>query len=47
MGTTSNDPGVRSYAKAPARTITADGLTYEQRGSGFRIPLNRLLAEAV
>jgi hypothetical protein len=28
MGTTSNDPVVRSYAKAPARTITADGVTY-------------------
>jgi hypothetical protein len=34
MGTTSNDPVVRSYAKAPARTITADGVTYAYRELG-------------
>ena len=34
MGTTSNDPVVTSYAKAPARTITADGVTYAYRELG-------------
>src|SRR5439155_239089 len=41
MDTTSNDPVVRSYAKAPARTITADGVTYAYRelGPKGRIPV--------
>jgi pimeloyl-ACP methyl ester carboxylesterase len=34
MGTTSNDPVVTSYAKAPARTITTDGVTYAYRELG-------------
>jgi hypothetical protein len=34
MGTTSNDLVVTSYAKAPARTITADGVTYAYRELG-------------
>jgi pimeloyl-ACP methyl ester carboxylesterase len=34
MSTTSNDPVVTSYAKAPARTITVDGLTYAYRELG-------------
>jgi pimeloyl-ACP methyl ester carboxylesterase len=34
MSTTSNDPVVTSYAKAPARTITADGVTYAYRELG-------------
>jgi pimeloyl-ACP methyl ester carboxylesterase len=34
MSTTSNEPVVRSYAKAPARTVTADGVTYAYRELG-------------
>ena len=34
MGTTSNDPVITSYAKAPARTITAGGVTYAYRELG-------------
>jgi pimeloyl-ACP methyl ester carboxylesterase len=34
MSTTSNDPVVTSYAKAPARTITVDGVTYAYRELG-------------
>jgi len=34
MGTTSTDPVVTSYAKAPARTITAGGVTYAYRELG-------------
>jgi pimeloyl-ACP methyl ester carboxylesterase len=34
MGTTSNDPVITSYAKAPARTITADGVDYAYRELG-------------
>jgi pimeloyl-ACP methyl ester carboxylesterase len=34
MGTTSNDPVVTSYAKAPARTISAGGVTYGYRELG-------------
>src|SRR5688500_18409494 len=34
MSTTSNDPLIRSYAKAPARTITAGGVTYAYRELG-------------
>ena len=36
MSTTSNDPVITSYAKAPARTITADGVTYAYRELGPR-----------
>ena len=36
MGTISNDPVVTSYAKAPARTITTDGVTYAYRELGPR-----------
>ena len=34
MSTTSNDPVITSYAKAPARTITAGGVTYAYRELG-------------
>jgi hypothetical protein len=34
MSTTSNDPAITSYAKAPARTITAGGVTYAYRELG-------------
>ena len=34
MGTTSNDPVITSYAKAPTRTITAGGVTYAYRELG-------------
>ena len=34
MATTSNDPVVTSYAKAPARTITVGGVTYAYRELG-------------
>src|SRR5207244_13635321 len=34
MGTTSNEPVITSYAKAPARTITAGGVTYAYRELG-------------
>jgi pimeloyl-ACP methyl ester carboxylesterase len=34
MGATSNDPIITSYAKAPARTITAGGVTYAYRELG-------------
>jgi pimeloyl-ACP methyl ester carboxylesterase len=34
MGTTSNEPVITSYAKAPARTITAGGVTYAYRVLG-------------
>jgi len=34
MSTTSNEPVVRSYAKAPARTISAGGVTYAYRELG-------------
>jgi pimeloyl-ACP methyl ester carboxylesterase len=34
MSTTSSDPVVTSYAKAPARTITAGGVTYAYRELG-------------
>jgi pimeloyl-ACP methyl ester carboxylesterase len=34
MGTTSTDPVVTSYAKAPVRTITANGVTYAYRELG-------------
>jgi pimeloyl-ACP methyl ester carboxylesterase len=34
MGTNSTDPVVTSYAKAPARTITAGGVTYAYRELG-------------
>jgi len=34
MGTTSDDPIITSYAKAPARTITAGGVTYTYRELG-------------
>jgi pimeloyl-ACP methyl ester carboxylesterase len=34
MSTTSNDPVIRSYAKAPARTITADGVEFAYRELG-------------
>jgi pimeloyl-ACP methyl ester carboxylesterase len=34
MGITSNDPVITSYAKAPARTVTADGVTYAYRELG-------------
>jgi pimeloyl-ACP methyl ester carboxylesterase len=34
MGTTSNDPVVTSYAKAPARTITVGDMTYAYRELG-------------
>ena len=34
MGTTSNDPVNTSYAKAPARTITAGGVTFAYRELG-------------
>lgn len=34
MSTTTNDPVITSYAKAPARTITAGGVTYAYRELG-------------
>ena len=34
MGTTSSEPVITSYAKAPARTITAGGVTYAYRELG-------------
>jgi len=34
MSTTRNDPVITSYAKAPARTITASGVTYAYRELG-------------
>ena len=34
MDTTSNDPVITSYAEAPARTITAGGVTYAYRELG-------------
>ena len=34
MGTTSDDPVITSYTKAPARTITAGGVTYAYRELG-------------
>jgi pimeloyl-ACP methyl ester carboxylesterase len=34
LSTTSNDPVITSYAKAPARTITAGGVTYAYRELG-------------
>jgi pimeloyl-ACP methyl ester carboxylesterase len=34
MGATSNDPIITSYAKAPARAITAGGVTYAYRELG-------------
>ena len=34
MGTSSNEPVITSYAKAPARTITAGGVTYAYRELG-------------
>ena len=34
MSTTGNDPVITSYAKAPARTITAGGVTYAYRELG-------------
>jgi pimeloyl-ACP methyl ester carboxylesterase len=34
MSNTSNDPVISSYAEAPARTITADGVTYAYRDLG-------------
>jgi pimeloyl-ACP methyl ester carboxylesterase len=34
MGTTSTDPVITSYAKAPARTISAGGVTYAYRELG-------------
>ena len=34
MSTTSNEPVITSYAKAPARTITAGGVTYAYRELG-------------
>ena len=34
MSTTSDDPIITSYAKAPARTITAGGVTYAYRELG-------------
>lgn len=34
MSTTSNDPVITSYAKAPARTIEAGGITYAYRELG-------------
>jgi len=34
MSTTSNDPVITSYAEAPARTITAGGVTYAYRELG-------------
>lgn len=34
MSTTSNDAVITSYAKAPARTITADGVTFAYRELG-------------
>ena len=34
MGTTRDDPVITSYAKAPARTITAGGVTYAYRELG-------------
>jgi pimeloyl-ACP methyl ester carboxylesterase len=34
MSTTSSDPIITSYAKAPARTVTADGVTYAYRELG-------------
>ena len=34
MSTTSNDPVITSYANAPARTITAGGVTYAYRELG-------------
>ena len=34
MSTTSNEPVITSYAKAPARTITAGGVTYAYREQG-------------
>jgi pimeloyl-ACP methyl ester carboxylesterase len=37
MSTTSNDPLVTSYAKAPARTITAGGVTYAYRELGPKV----------
>jgi pimeloyl-ACP methyl ester carboxylesterase len=36
MSTTSNDPDITSYAKAPARTITAGGVTYAYRELGSK-----------
>ena len=44
MGTISNDPVVTSYGKAPARTITTDGVTYAYRELGPRggIPVTRI-----
>lgn len=36
MSTTSNDPAITSYAKAPARTIDADGISYAYRELGPR-----------
>ena len=34
MSTTSNEPVITSYAKAPARTVTAGGVTYAYRELG-------------
>ncbi len=34
MSTTSNDPVITSYAKAPAETVTAGGVTYAYRDLG-------------
>lgn len=41
MSTTSNEPLVTSYAKAPTRTVTVDGMTYAYRelGPKGRIPV--------
>jgi hypothetical protein len=41
MGATSEDPIITSYAKAPARTITARGVTdaYRELGPKVGIPV--------
>ena len=44
MSTTNNEPVITSYAKAPARTITAGGVTFAYRELGPKggIPVDLL-----